>query len=90
MLVVIQSSLMSGLIRSFIMLVGASILFVCCMTFELVSAASESDNWCRDLTFLRVNGKCLKSFNFGILNCCSVTKISCRGGWFLEKNIIQV
>jgi len=41
-------------------------------------------------TFSHVSGKCLKSFNFGILNWCSVTKISCGGEWFLERNIIQV
>ena len=53
-------------VGAFIMFGGASILLVCCMTSELVCTASESDNWCRDSTFLRVSGKCLKSFNFGI------------------------
>ena len=75
-------------VGSFIMVVGASILFVCFMTFELVSTVSKSNNWCRDSTFLRVSGKCLKSINFGILNCCLVTKISCRGEWFLERNVL--
>jgi len=78
-------------VGSFIMVVGASILFCfCCMTFELVSTANKSDNWYRDSTFLCVSGKGLKSFNFGFLNCWSVTKILCRGEWLLEINIIQM
>ena len=61
-----------------------------CMITGLVSTGSKGDNWCRDLAFLFVSDKCLKSFNFGILNCCSVTEISCREECLLARNVVNI
>ena len=37
-----------------------------------------------------VSGECLKSFNFGILSCCSVTEISCREERLLARNVVDI
>ena len=61
-----------------------------CVTTGLLSTGSKGDGICRDLAFLFVSGKCLKSFSFGILNCCSVTEISCREDCLLARNVVNI
>ena len=61
-----------------------------CMTTGLVSTGNKGDGICRDLAFLFVSGKCRKSFNFGLLNCWSVTEISCREECLLGRNIVHI
>ena len=78
-------------VGSFGIVVGISVVFVCCcMTTGWASSDSGVEKWWKESTLLRVMSKCLKSSNFGILNCGSMTNISCRKECLLERNVVQI
>ena len=62
----------------------------CWLNIWLVPSGNEGDIICREASFLRVIGKCLKSFNFGILICDSVSSLWGRKKCLLTRKAMTI